>query len=635
MKKIQILIVSVFLTLAATDSYSQARDLHVHRLVLDDNAGNRLILQVPSLTSAWNTFSFPDPGVSGSGEFTMLGNTFNVADKLVQLTSGGLLPALNASNLTALNATQLTAGTLADARLSTNVALEGTANTFGVGQTFAGQITSTVTTGTAPLVIASTTAVANLNADLLDNLSSAAFATASHTHAATDITSGALGATRGGTGHSAFAMGDLLYADGTSSLARLPGHVTTAKRFLTQSGDNTAANAPAWSAITTGDISGLGTISTQASNNVNISGGAITNTTIGATGASPGTFTTLRADSYLNLPDGVELRINNLPGTAGYVLTSGGAGDNPTWAPAGGSGLATTGGTMTGTITSTHATPLDLTNAGGATIKVVDGQSIRINDGIRNLVTFSDEGATGTVTAANITATSALKASVAANTNTAGELTLQRARGTVGSPLAVDLDDKLGVINFLGYNDNIAAYRQHAMILGEADVSVNNSNASGRISFHTTNTGVTPAERMRLNQTGNLGIGTTANATNARLAIKDGHFQSQQTTAPATTIGGAAGASGAATLSNATDVAGRISLTVGGPGYGSGTHVTVDFNKAYSVAPIVVISAANAAAAAVSTSYYVTSTAGGFSLLQAVAGAGGTYNFTYHVIETQ
>lgn len=42
------------------------------------------------------------------------------------------------------------------------------------------QLTSTVATGTAPLTVASTTLVANLNADLLDGLSSSAFALTNH-----------------------------------------------------------------------------------------------------------------------------------------------------------------------------------------------------------------------------------------------------------------------------------------------------------------------------------------------------------------------------------------------------------------------------------------------------------------------
>lgn len=53
-----------------------------------------------------------------------------------------------------------------------------------------GQLTSTLVTGTAPLVVASTTFVANLNADLVDGSHASAFALASHVHAAADVTSG-------------------------------------------------------------------------------------------------------------------------------------------------------------------------------------------------------------------------------------------------------------------------------------------------------------------------------------------------------------------------------------------------------------------------------------------------------------
>jgi len=49
-------------------------------------------------------------------------------------------------------------------------------------------IESTVPTGAAPLSVASTTVVTNLNADLLDGNHSSAFATSGHVHAATAIT---------------------------------------------------------------------------------------------------------------------------------------------------------------------------------------------------------------------------------------------------------------------------------------------------------------------------------------------------------------------------------------------------------------------------------------------------------------
>ncbi len=63
-----------------------------------------------------------------SGNVTLQGNTFNGASQLVQLTAGGILPVLSGANLTSLNGSNISSGTVADARLSGNVTLQG--NTF-------------------------------------------------------------------------------------------------------------------------------------------------------------------------------------------------------------------------------------------------------------------------------------------------------------------------------------------------------------------------------------------------------------------------------------------------------------------------------------------------------------------------
>jgi hypothetical protein len=73
------------------------------------------------------------------------------------------------------------------------------------GATFTGNVTaprliSTQATGTSPLQVTSTTAVTNLNADLLDGQHASAFAASSHNHDASNITSGTLPINRGGTG---------------------------------------------------------------------------------------------------------------------------------------------------------------------------------------------------------------------------------------------------------------------------------------------------------------------------------------------------------------------------------------------------------------------------------------------------
>ena len=91
-----------------------------------------------------------------SSNVTIQGNTFNGANQLVQLTAGGLLPALDGSNLQSVdasslggqsasyytNASNIANGTLGDNRLSSNVALKNSTNTFTGTNNFAG-ITAT------------------------------------------------------------------------------------------------------------------------------------------------------------------------------------------------------------------------------------------------------------------------------------------------------------------------------------------------------------------------------------------------------------------------------------------------------------------------------------------------------------
>jgi hypothetical protein len=104
--------------------------------------------------------------------------------------------ASNATNLNGqpasfyTNATNLTAGTLPDARLTANVTLLGSAQTFTGVKTFSAA--PAFTAAAAPFTVSSTTRVTNLNADLLDGLDSTAFAPSSHTHDATAITTGTL-----------------------------------------------------------------------------------------------------------------------------------------------------------------------------------------------------------------------------------------------------------------------------------------------------------------------------------------------------------------------------------------------------------------------------------------------------------
>jgi hypothetical protein len=136
-------------------------------------------------------------------------------------------------------------------------------------------------------------------------------------------------------------------------------------------GNGTSAMT-ASSTIPNTDITGLGTMSTQGSDAVTITGGTANGLTIGASNPAAATVTTLRINSTLSLAGST--------GTSGQVLTSNGA-SAPTWQNIAGSGtvtsidvsggttgLTTSGGPVTGAGTITFAGTLAIANGGtGAT----------------------------------------------------------------------------------------------------------------------------------------------------------------------------------------------------------------------------------------------------------------------------
>ncbi len=132
-----------------------------------------------------------------------------------------------------------------------------------VSITTAGQITSTIATGTTPLVVASTTQVANLNASYL----------AGQTWASP----GAIGGTT-----AAAALFTALGVSGVATLTAAP--VLSSLTGYVKANGSTAATAS--TTIPVGDITGLGSMATQAAAAVAISGGTITGITSIATFAA-------------------------------------------------------------------------------------------------------------------------------------------------------------------------------------------------------------------------------------------------------------------------------------------------------------------------------------------------------------
>jgi len=85
---------------------------------------------------------------------------------------------------------------------------------------------------------------------------------------------------------------------------------------------------------------------------------------------------------------------------------------------------------------------------------------------------------------------------------------LNRARGTYGSPTIVASGDQLGNVLFQGYDGT--AYRPAASIEAQVDGTPGASDMPGRLTFKTTPDGGTAAtERMRIDNAGRVGIGTT------------------------------------------------------------------------------------------------------------------------------
>lgn len=92
---------------------------------------------------------------------------------------------------------------------------------------------------------------------------------------------------------------------------------------------------------------------------------------------------------------------------------------------------------------------------------------------------------------------------------TAPVLALRKSRGSVASPAAVASADALGVLNFQGFGGTNV--RNLARISGNVEAYVSDTDISSNLIFFTTPpaSGVTITERMRIDSSGNVGIGIT------------------------------------------------------------------------------------------------------------------------------
>lgn len=111
------------------------------------------------------------------------------------------------------------------------------------------------------------------------------------------------------------------------------------------------------------------------------------------------------------------------------------------------------------------------------------------------------------------------------------------------------------------------------------------------------------------------------------------HLISTQTTAPTVVTGVGTGTGGTVSISHATDIAGNVAATCGTASAG-GAIITLTFNRAYSVAPICVITPTTANALTLGA--FISSTTTTFTVLS-ITGCTSTlgYSYNYHCVQTQ
>lgn len=76
----------------------------------------------------------------------------------------------------------------------------------------------------------------------------------------------AISAVKGGTGQTAYVLGDLLYASSTTTLAKLAGNITAGKQYLSQTGTGSVSAAPVWASISGADVTGAALTKTDDTN---------------------------------------------------------------------------------------------------------------------------------------------------------------------------------------------------------------------------------------------------------------------------------------------------------------------------------------------------------------------------------
>lgn len=205
------------------------------------------------------------------------------------------------------------------------------------------------------------------------------------------------------------------------------------------------------------------------------------------------------------------------------------------------------------------------------------------------------------------------------NATSGASIGFEFGRGTAASPTGALNGDQIGSIVSTPDASSGSAFGYGGAILFVASEDATTTATGGEIVLATTpNTTVTPVERFRISNSGNVTLVNT-------------HLKSTQTTPPTAAADAGAGTGATCTVSNATDSRGRIEIITGTLGLSTGSYCTITFNKTHGTAPICVLTPTSST---LSTSVYVSATTTTMSINFAVAGGiSSTYDINYQCLE--
>jgi hypothetical protein len=260
----------------------------------------------------------------GSG--LMVGTTTDPGAGLLNVATG-----LRIGNAAALgkvlrgDGTNFVAGNVQASEVASGAALTKTDDT-NVTLTLGGSPASSLLAAVSlTLGWTGTLAAARLNSNVVQAVTNDTNVTGSITSQNLTLSwTGTLAATRGGTGLGTYTLGDLLYSSASNTLAALAGNTSATKKFLTQTGTGTISAAPAWAQPAASDLSngttGTGLVVLQTSPTLITPSLGVAS----ATSINKVTITAPAMSATLTIADGKTLTASNtltLAGTDGKQLT--------------------------------------------------------------------------------------------------------------------------------------------------------------------------------------------------------------------------------------------------------------------------------------------------------------------------